>query len=121
MTATRRKLLLIAVFVSSLVLIQQRWRIALLLDPIDPETLLAPVVLYSTQWCGYCAKTRQYLELTEVPYTEKDIEASEAARTEFETLGGRGVPLILVGNQRLHGFDPQQLHSALKRLSQESD
>jgi len=32
------------------------------------------VVLYATDWCGYCAKTRKFLAERGIAYTEFDIE-----------------------------------------------
>lgn len=40
------------------------------------------VVIYTTSWCGYCKK----------------------AKMEFDKLGGKGVPVILVGKKRMSGF-----------------
>jgi glutaredoxin-like YruB-family protein len=63
------------------------------------------VVMYTTQSCGYCKQARRYFEAKDIPYTEYDIEKDETARLEHERLGGRGVPLIQVGEQLVHGFD----------------
>ena len=39
----------------------------------------APVVLYATSWCGYCAKTRSFLAEEGIAYTELDIESPPKA------------------------------------------
>lgn len=118
MNNNRRKIIVVLVFVCIAVAIQQRWRLALLLDPIDTHQLSADqIVLYGTEWCGYCARARAFLDQAGVPYTDKDIERSPAAAREFEHLGGRGVPLIRVGAQRLHGYDPNALREALRQLA----
>src|SRR5262245_1571727 len=57
----------------------------------------AEVKLYATDWCGYCRQARAYLASRGVRYTELDIEKSPAARAEYQALGARGVPVILVG------------------------
>jgi glutaredoxin len=62
------------------------------------------VVMYGAQWCGYCKQARSYFAAHKVPYTEHDVDRDPKARREFERLGGRGVPLILVGEARLKGF-----------------
>ena len=64
------------------------------------------VVMYSAAWCGVCKRARAYFQRRQIRYTEKDIEQSPQARAEFRQLGGRGVPLILVGRQQLAGFSP---------------
>ncbi len=75
---------------------------------VDQPAAAAPeskrVVMYGAQWCGYCKQARSYFASHNVPYTERDIDRSPAARQEFERLGGGGVPLILVGEARLQGF-----------------
>ena len=32
------------------------------------------VVMYSTSWCGYCKKAKNYFEANKIAYIEKDIE-----------------------------------------------
>jgi glutaredoxin len=67
------------------------------------------VVLYATSWCGYCAKTRQLLKQLRVEYTEYDIEKDGAANARFQQLGGRGVPLTVIGNDVVRGFDEDEI------------
>jgi glutaredoxin len=74
-----------------------------------------PVVMYATAWCPYCAKARAYFARTGTAYTEYDIEKSADARAEFKRLGGRGVPLILVGNEKMAGFNELAFESLLVR------
>jgi glutaredoxin len=77
----------------------------------------APVVMYATSWCPYCARARAYFGRNGIAYTEHDIEKSPQAHAEFKRLGGRGVPLILVGRQRLNGFDELAFEFALQKAS----
>jgi len=74
-----------------------------------------PVVMYATAWCPYCAKARAYFKRTNTTYVEHDIEKSANAHAEFKRLGGRGVPLILVGNEKLRGFNELAFESAYAR------
>ena len=64
----------------------------------------ASVVMYSTPWCGVCKRAKGYFEEQGISFTEKDIEARPEWRAEFEQLGGKGVPLILVGERSMSGF-----------------
>ena len=73
------------------------------------------VVMYATSWCGYCRKAREYLKRNRIPYVEYDIEKSSEGKRRFAELGGRGVPLILVGTQQIRGWDPGALEAALAR------
>ncbi|MBT2971931.1 MAG: hypothetical protein B6D72_03085 [gamma proteobacterium symbiont of Ctena orbiculata] len=62
------------------------------------------VVMYSTKRCGYCKKARRYFKRNAIPYVEYDVETSQKGRRDYKKLGGKGVPIILVGKRRLNGF-----------------
>jgi glutaredoxin len=72
------------------------------------------VVLYATSWCGYCAATREFFAANGIEYTELDIERNPAAQQEHRELGGGGVPVIVVGDTVIHGFNQPELRRALK-------
>lgn len=72
------------------------------------------VTLYTTRSCGYCKRTREYLRRRGIPFIDHDVETSATGRDGYRRLNGRGVPIILVGNQRLDGFDEQRLAQMLK-------
>jgi glutaredoxin len=63
------------------------------------------VTMFSTSWCPHCKRAKSYFAQKGVSYREVDIEASDAGRREFAEYGGSGVPLIIVGEQRMRGFD----------------
>lgn len=62
------------------------------------------VVLYSTQWCGYCKQARRYFTDNGIRFTEYDVEKSARGQRDFKKLRAKGVPVILVGDQRMNGF-----------------
>ena len=66
------------------------------------------VVMYSTSWCGYCKKAAQHFRRNNIQFVEHDIEKSSAAAQDFKKLGGKGVPLILVGKKKMSGFSAQR-------------
>lgn len=72
------------------------------------------VVLYETDSCPYCVKARRYLQSNKVPYLSRNVGKSKAAQKELKLLGGRGVPVILVKDQRLTGWNQGKLQSMLK-------
>ena len=71
------------------------------------------VRIFVTQTCPYCKKAKAYLRQRGTPFEELDVETSRSAKTEYDKLGGRGVPVILVGQQRMNGFDAGGLESLL--------
>ncbi|MFT7560490.1 MAG: mycoredoxin [Flavobacteriales bacterium] len=64
-------------------------------------------VLYATSWCGYCEKTRELLDSNYIKYIEVDIEASNEGRFEFDKLGGKGIPLVLIKGRVVEGYAPK--------------
>lgn len=82
-----------------------------------PNAAPGPVVMYATSWCPYCAKARAYFGKKGIAYTEYDVEKSPAANAEFKRLGGRGVPLILVGREKMSGFSEEGFDALLARAS----
>lgn len=67
------------------------------------------VKMYATSWCPYCAKARAYFARRGIAYVEVDIEKSRDGRAEYDRLGARGIPVILVGPQRMNGFSEARL------------
>lgn len=87
------------------------------ISPPAPVVLPAgvDVVLYATEWCGYCARTRRLLEDQQVPYREIDIEKSAEGYAQFQQLNGNGVPVLVIDEQVIHGFDRAAIDTALRR------
>ncbi|MBK6684841.1 MAG: glutaredoxin family protein [Deltaproteobacteria bacterium] len=80
----------------------------------------AGVVIYSASWCGVCKQAKRLLKAWNVPFVEKDIEASRSAQTELaqkaQAAGVQptGVPVIDVGGTLLLGLDEAALRRALQ-------
>lgn len=72
------------------------------------------IKMYVTEWCGYCKQARAYFSRQGIRYTELDVEKSAAARAEYQQLQGRGVPVIMVGTQRMNGYSEASLARMLK-------
>jgi glutaredoxin len=72
------------------------------------------VEVYMTAWCGYCRKMTRFLDEKAIPYTAYDIEKDAAAARTYRELGGSGVPVVRVGSQVIHGYNPDAVMSYLK-------
>lgn len=84
-------------------------------DAISAQTQAqAQVVMYATDWCGYCKQTRRFLDSKGIAYKEYDIEKSTEGRKAYEALGGRGIPLIDVNGTIIRGFSEEAILAALK-------
>jgi glutaredoxin len=72
------------------------------------------VILYSTTWCGYCAKTREYFADNHIEYIDLDVELSERGRSDYQSLGGHGIPIVVINNEApIHGYNPKKISEAL--------
>lgn len=80
----------------------------------DPDRS-GPVILYATEWCGYCARTRAFLNKHEIPFDERDVEKSPDAAREMQLLNAYGVPVVVVGGTVIRGYQPAALARALDR------
>lgn len=98
--------------------LQHRVDILTWLYPPPPITVPAgfQAVLFATKWCGYCARTRKFFEKNNIPFREYDIEKSAEGYAQYEHLGGHGVPVIVVADQVIHGYDESALRDALGKL-----
>lgn len=90
-------------------LLQQRSVPAEALATSQPE-----VLLYATDWCGYCKATRQFFAENGIQYTEYDIEKSSVALSEHRKRGGNGVPLVVIGDDVIKGYNEGAMRQLLK-------
>jgi glutaredoxin 3 len=65
------------------------------------------VVMYSSGWCGYCARARGLLERKGVPFREIKVDEDPADRQAMLARSGgrRTVPQIFIGERHIGGFD----------------
>ncbi len=73
------------------------------------------IILYATQWCGYCARARKYFNERNIPFVEYDVEKSREGREHFDRLNGKGVPLLVVNGEVIRGFNPDVIEQAMKK------
>ena len=56
----------------------------------------------------------EYLSQKGVPFTEKNLARMPEARQELIEMGLTSLPVILVGDRKLTGFNPAEIDAALK-------
>ena len=61
------------------------------------------------------ARARALLRAQGVPYQELDVGRSAGAAARFRRLRARGVPVLLIGNRRIDGFQPDAIRQALRQ------
>lgn len=67
------------------------------------------VVLYATDWCGYCKKARELFVDNNIKYTEFDIEKSDEGRKQYDKLNGNGVPVININGNIVRGYNESKI------------
>lgn len=74
-----------------------------------------PVTLFTANACAApCDRARSLLSSRGIPYTERNAQAGPAEAEELRKLaGGLQVPFLLVGEQKLRGYDEDSWHTAL--------
>lgn len=75
------------------------------------------VLMYMTDWCGYCRAARQHLNSLGVRLVEYNIERDTGKREEMKKKSGgsTGVPLIDVEGIIISGYDPDGIDRALEK------
>ena len=74
------------------------------------------VELYTTSWCYYCKKARDYFRSKGIPFTEYDIEKDKSAAARKNKLDKRGgVPFAVINGRGVRGFSPTAYERALAR------
>jgi glutaredoxin len=81
-----------------------------------PGTRLAPakVTIFTASWCDYCKKAKAFLTSRRIAFEDIDVERTPQGRDAFHNLGGNGVPVILVGAQRMDGYREATLDGLLR-------
>lgn len=80
----------------------------------NPVSSKMQVTMYATSWCGYCKKAREYFTKNNIPFIEYDIEKNAQAKRKYDSFGGKGVPVIFVGEQRMNGFNVASFNEIYK-------
>lgn len=72
------------------------------------------ITVYSTPDCAYCYTLKDYLSAKGFEYEEVNIYDDEAGRQRMEELSGqKNVPVTVVGEQVINGWDKKALNAAL--------
>ena len=81
---------------------------------------MSKVTVYSTRQCQYCRMAKAFLDNHGVPYESIDVGSdSKAAEKMIALSGQRGVPVIVVDDEIIVGFDSQRLNELFGSASPE--
>ncbi|HUX31233.1 MAG TPA: glutaredoxin family protein [Thiobacillus sp.] len=75
-----------------------------------------PITLYASACGAPCDQARQLLTERGVPFSNKDPQANPSAQAELQKLTGRSsVPVLVVGSDKIDGFETGQWQAMLDR------
>jgi glutaredoxin 3 len=67
---------------------------------------MAKIEIYTTPWCGYCARAKALFERKGAAYEETDVMEDSVKRTEMRERSRRTtVPQIFINGQHVGGSD----------------
>ena len=72
-----------------------------------------PIVVFTGDACATCERVTAWLEARGLPFVARNVMTDIDAYDTLLALGVRRVPLTLVGERRVPGFDPDALAAAL--------
>ncbi|MBN2017357.1 MAG: NrdH-redoxin [Candidatus Cloacimonetes bacterium] len=74
----------------------------------------ASVVVFSTPMCSWCRKTKDYFRKHNIRFKDIDVSRDQAAaRDMVRRTGQQGVPVIIINNRPIVGFDKKKIDSLL--------
>lgn len=71
------------------------------------------VSVYTSNTCPYCTMAKDYLREKNIDFEEKNIQEDKAARDELMKMGHLGVPVIVIGEEEIVGFDQRKIDELL--------
>lgn len=78
------------------------------------------VIIYTTKWCPYCKKLRNYLEENHIDYEDRDIESNNLEINRlYKSINKNTIPIIVLKEKILIGFDEEQLNYFYKNIAAE--
>lgn len=112
---------LLALLAATLVAFGLLYALAAHRAPNDPRlhTGDSAVVLLSAKWCGYCKLLKADLDRANASYQVLDVDTTAGAQAA-RAIGLRGVPVTVVGQQLIHGYQPERVLRAIAQSSAQS-
>ena len=72
------------------------------------------VILFTTPTCSFCNTAKRYLREKQIRFKEVDVSKDQKAAQDMQRRSGTtGVPVILVNNRPIVGFDKPKINRLL--------
>lgn len=72
------------------------------------------VIMFTTPTCSYCTTAKRYLREKQIKFKEVDVSKDHKAAQDMQRRAGTtGVPVILINNRPIVGFDKPKINKML--------
>lgn len=71
------------------------------------------IKIYSSNTCSNCTAAKEYIKEKGYDYEEKNVSTDAAAKKELISLGYMGVPIIMIDDDVVVGFNRSKLEELL--------
>ncbi len=79
-----------------------------------PATSQPKVVIFTTPTCSFCNAAKRYFREKKIKFKDIDVSRDQrAARDMVRLTGQSGVPVILINNRPIVGFDKSKINRLL--------
>ncbi len=74
------------------------------------------IIVYTTPTCVFCPLVKRFLDERGVEYEEIDVSSDTGEMEKMkEKTGQMGVPVVLIGDDAVVGFDKKKIEKLLKK------
>lgn len=72
------------------------------------------VIVFSTPTCSYCNMAKRYFRENKIRFRDVDVSRDQRAAADMQRRTGQaGVPVILINNRPIVGFDKNKINQLL--------
>jgi len=76
---------------------------------------MSKVIVYSTPTCHFCHAAKDFFTANGVDFEDSDVSVDDVKRNEMiEKTGQMGVPVIIIDDQVVVGFDEARIRELLE-------
>jgi len=72
------------------------------------------VLMLGAAWCPACKAATRFFFKNNINYCEYDMEINAIGARLYQEVNGRGVPILFIGEHRIHGFNAGTVTKALQ-------
>lgn len=85
--------------------------------PFPTDLASCDMLLFTTQSCHYCKAARKLLNKPEIDinWCEIDTEQTKEGYSLFRQIGGQGVPVAIIGGERIDGYSQLSYERAIRK------